>query len=52
MNDSDNSCVQVLWWIQEIILHIEIHNALYKKWMILSRVMFDFFNGFMAVFYL
>ena len=31
MNDSEESSVQLLWSIQEIIAHIEIHNTLDKK---------------------
>ena len=51
MNDSEQGCVQLFWWIQEINPHIEIDSTLHKKWMILSRVLFSIFNGFMAIFY-
>ena len=42
MNDSHQSCVQLFWWIQEIIPHIEIHSTLHKKWIILNRVRFNY----------
>ena len=42
MNDSDQSRVQLFWTIQEIIPHIEIHRTLHKKWMILTRVVFNY----------
>ena len=46
MNDSDHqSSVQLFWWIQEIIPHIEIHSTLCKRWTILTRVLFDYSDG-------
>ena len=42
MNDSDQSSVQLFWWIQEITPHIQIHGTLHKKWMILTRVLFNY----------
>ena len=46
MNDSHHSCVQLFWWIREIIAHIEIHGTLHKKWIFLSRVVFNHFDQF------
>ena len=46
MNHSQYSSVQLFWWIQEIIPHIEIHSTLHKKWMILKRVVFNYSNEF------
>ena len=45
-NDSQESSVQLFWSIQEIILHIEIHSTLLKKWMILTRVLFNYSDEF------
>ena len=42
MNDSEKSCVQLFWSIQEIIPSIEVHSTLHKKWMILTRVLFNY----------
>ena len=52
MNDCEESSVQPFWSIQEIISHIQIHGTLHQKWMIVSRVLFNIFNGFMTIFYL
>ena len=46
MNDSNQSSVQLIRWIQEIIPHIEIHGTLHKKWMTLSRVPFSYSDKF------
>ena len=46
MNDCEESFVQLFWWIQEIISHIEIHSTLHKKWMILNRVVFSYSDEF------
>ena len=46
MNDSHQSCVQLFWSIQEIIPHIEIHRTLHKKWMILTRIVFNYSDQF------
>ena len=46
MNDSEQSCVLLFWWIQEIIPHIEIHSTLHKKSMILSRVVLKYSHQF------
>ena len=46
MNDSEEISVQLFWSIQEIIPHIEIHGTLDKKWMILSRVLFNYSDEF------
>ena len=46
MNDYDQNCVQLFWWIQEIIAHIEIHSTLHKKWMILSTLPFNYSDEF------
>ena len=46
MYDSHQSSVQLFWWIQEIIEHIEIHSTLHKKCMILIRVLFNHSDQF------
>ena len=46
MNDSHQSCVQLFWSIEETIPHIEIYGTLYKEWMILSRVVFNYSDEF------
>ena len=46
MNDSEKSCVQLFWSIQEIITPIEVHSTLHKKWMILSTVPFNYSHEF------
>ena len=46
MNDSHQSCAQLFWLIPEIIPHMEIHGTLHKKWMILNRVVFRYFDEF------
>ena len=46
MNDSNQSSIQLFWSIQETIPHIEIHSTLYKKWMILSIVLFNYSDEF------
>ena len=51
MNDSEESSVELFWSIQEIILHIEIHSTLHKKWMILKRVVFSYSDEFKKLFY-
>ena len=45
-NDSEESCVQSFWWIQEIIPHIEVHSTLHKKWIILNRVLSHYSDEF------
>ena len=42
MNDSEQSSVQLFWWIQEIIPHIEIHSTLHKKSMILNTALYSY----------
>ena len=42
MNNGKESSVQLIWWIQKIILHIKIHSALHKKCLILIRVPFNY----------
>ena len=46
MNDSQESCVSLFWSFQEIIPHIEIHSTLHKKWMTLTRVLFNYSDEF------
>ena len=47
MNDSNDTSVQVFWWIQKIILQIKIHStSLHRKWMILIRVLFNYSDEF------
>ena len=46
MNDSNQSSIQLFWSIQETIPHIEIHSTLHKKWMILTRVLFNYSDQF------
>ena len=44
INDFQKCSVQLFWWIQEIIPHIEINSTLYKKWMILTRVLLNYWD--------
>ena len=46
MIDSKQSSVQLFWWAQELILHIKIHSTLHKKWLILTRVLFNYSEEF------
>ena len=46
MTDSEQSCMQIFWSIQEIIPHIELHSTLHKKCMILIRVLFNYPDRF------
>ena len=46
INDSDQSCVQLFWSIQNIIPYIEIHSALDSKWMFVTRVVFWYSDDF------
>ena len=42
MYDSQQSSVELFWGIQEIIVHIEVHSTLHKKWTILTRLLFNY----------
>ena len=46
MYDPEQSSLSLFWWIQEIIPHIEIGRTLHKKGMILTRVVFNYFDEF------
>ena len=42
MNDSKQNSIQVLWWIEEVIVQVEILSTLQKKRKILTRVLFSY----------
>ena len=46
MNDPEQSSVQPFCWIQEIIVHIEVHSTLHKQRMILKTVLFNYSDQF------
>ena len=51
MYDSQQSSIELFWGIQEIIVHIEVHSTLHKKWMILKTVVFSYSDEFKKLFY-
>ena len=51
MNDPQKSFVQLFAWIQEIIVHIEVHSTLHKKWTILTRTVFNYSHEFKKLSY-
>ena len=51
MNDSHDTSVQLFWWIQKIILQIEIHSTSHSKWMILTTLLFNYSDEFKKLSY-